>query len=70
MKIHEISFSAGFTNRIKPRTDDLLVNIHHGEMCVEVDNVVFEPGDSEELQKTIELIQKINRMVEEHNRSL
>lgn len=70
MKIASIQISAGFTTRMRQRTDDLLVSIHNGEVVAEIDSVPIEQEDSAQLKKTLDLVHKINRMVEEHNKSL
>lgn len=72
MKVSEIIIKAGLPqNSFRPttNTDDAIVTISSGEVNINADFEIT-PGDSLQVAKFIELVEKINRIVEEHNKSL
>lgn len=70
MQVEDVQISAGFTGRMRPRTDDAIVNIHKGEISIELECILEENKDIQEMVKFTDLVIKINKLIEEHNKSL
>lgn len=70
MKIHEVNISAGFTNRIKSHTDDLMAIISGGEVKFTLEDIDIHPEEVEQVKKVMDLIHTINGLINQHNRSL
>lgn len=70
MKVSEVNIQAGFTNRLRTRTDDAIVNIHNGEVSMELECILEDNRDVEEIQKFMDLVIKIKELILEHNNSL
>jgi len=72
MKVSEIIIKSGLPqNSFRPttNTDDALVTISGGEVNIDL-KAVLEYGDGEQVAKFIDLVTRINKLVEEHNKSL
>lgn len=70
MNVGEIQIQAGFTGRMRPKTDDAIVNIHKGEISIELECILEDRKDVEEMIKFMDLVIKINKLIEEHNKSI